>query len=81
MQRRTEVSSGDLHHRLLNHIAVVSTNAYLLKDSSLDDDQAEIVSDIIGSMEQAHAVASELGEALNLHPDSDEGSAARESVS
>jgi hypothetical protein len=58
------VDPRELQHKLLNHIAVVSTNAHLLNDTPLDAYQAEIVSDIIASAKQALEVSRQLGASL-----------------
>lgn len=64
MQRSNDVNLHDVHHDLLNHIAVISTNAELLQDSSLDADQAEIVGDIVSAARKAIEASQELRAAL-----------------
>jgi hypothetical protein len=54
-------SDRDLHHDLLNHIAVMSTFAELLTFTELDDEQAEMVSDIIDAGAAANSTVREMG--------------------
>lgn len=73
MQQPADEDPDDLHHSLLNHLAVITTNAHLLKDSTLDDDQKEIVADIADAADQARILLQKLIGFIGSDPDDGAG--------
>lgn len=64
MENPSSSHAKALQHTLANHLAVVSSNAQLLKDARLDPEQAEIVADILHAANEANSLSRELARVI-----------------